>query len=187
MNDELEQEELERRLEQATDADLQTAPDAETSAWREGFSTWGNLLEAGDAVNQKTLNRLLEIPGMKSDKLEVRKEPAPTRGTWTSYAGIASAALVVSLLVGLGMLKYSPTVEPPPDESRSGKSIVNKMNLPFGRRDPLAWDDALDRRFARIERQLKFAQYDSASLGYSFDNVRSNLDSLSRELEQNSM
>jgi hypothetical protein len=182
MNEHNQQKKLAHRLEQATAADPQTGLDAETSAWRESFSAWGNLLEAGNAVNQETLDRLLDIPGVKSDKSELRKELAPTRRTWTKYAGIASAALVVSLMVALGMLKYSPSIEPPP-EAPSGKAIVN---IPVGQKDPLAWDDALDIRFERIEQQLLLAQYDSTPLGYSFDNVRTNLDSLTKEIEQDS-
>jgi hypothetical protein len=185
MNEARKQEELAHRLEQATAADPQTGLDPEASAWREGFSAWGNLLEAGNAVNQETLDRLLDISGVKSDKSEVRKELAPSRRNWTKYAGIASAALVVSLMVALGMLKYSPTIEPPPDDSVN-EAIASNANSRL-RKDPLAWDDSLDIRFARIEQQLLVAQYDSNSLGYSFDNVSSNIQSLTKELEQTSV
>ena len=188
MNEERKQEELARRLEQATVADPQTALDAETSAWREGWTAWGKLLETGDKVDHESLARLLDISN-ESNKSEVRKAAAHSRRTWAGYVGIASAAVVVSLMLAIGMLKYSPTIEPPPDENVNppGNSLANQPGFPFVRRDPLAWDDALDNRFARMEVQLMLAQYDSASLGYSFDNVRSNLDSFSKELNQDPM
>ena len=187
MNEELKQQELQRRLEQATAADPQTPLDPEAAAWREGWAAWGNLLETGNAPDNATVARLLDIPaasGMSPGNAEVRKTPAHSRRSWASYAGIASAALVVSLMVAVGMLKYAPSIDPPEDEN-TGNSIVNNKAFPFGRRNPLAWDDYfLDYRFARIETQLLLAQYDSPSLGYSFDSVRSNLDSLSKEIDQ---
>ena len=186
MNEELKQQELQRRLEQATAADPQTPLDPEAAAWREGWAAWGNLLETGNAPDNATVARLLDIPaasGMAPGNAEVRKTPAHSRRSWASYAGIASAALVVSLMVAVGMLKYAPSIDPPEDGNNdpSAKSIANKPIFPLGRRDPLAWDDTLDYRFARMETQLLLAQYDSPSLGYSFDSVRSNLDSLSKE------
>jgi hypothetical protein len=86
-------------------------------------------------------------------------------------------------MVALGILKYSPKIDPPSDEP-SSSAVANKLASP---RDPLAWDDNMDVRLARIEQQLLYAQYDPAALGYSYENVRSNLESLAKEVEQSSM
>jgi hypothetical protein len=175
MNEKLKQKELARRLEQATAADPQSRLDAEASAWREGWTAWGNLLDTGNAVDKETIERLLEIPngpGMS----EVRNTPAHARHAWSQYAPVASAALAVSLLLAIAMLKFAPVVDPPPVE-----------NNPVGYDASLAWNDTLDYRMTRIEERLTVAQYDSASLGSSFDSARSQLESLSREIEQNSM
>jgi hypothetical protein len=180
MNEQQKQNEREKRLEQATCFDRQDELDPEVSAWRDSFAAWGKLLEKGNDVTQETLDRLLEIPGSKA---EVRKDAPRARRAWAKYAGAASAAVVVSLMVALGILKYSPKVEPPPDEPL-GSAVANTASPS---RDPLAWDDNIDVRIARIEQQLLYSQYDTAALGYSFENVRSNLDSLAKEVEQSPM
>jgi hypothetical protein len=188
MNEELAQKELARRLEQATSAKPQTGLDPEASAWREGWLAWGTLLESGNTLDPKSLKRLHDIPNGPGVS-EVRKKLTHKRRTWAGYAGIASAAMVVSLLLAIAMLKFAPVVEPPQDKNidPTGNSIANKKIAPFGNKDNLAWDDALDSRITSIEEQLTIAQYDSASLGDSFDSVRSRLESLSKEIEQNPM
>jgi hypothetical protein len=184
MNEQQKQDELERRLEQATCFDPSNELDAEALAWRDRFLALGKLLEAGHDATQETLDRLLEIPGTTADKAVVRKDVPRTQRSWVKYAGVVSAAMVVSLMVALGILKYSPKIEPPPDEPL-GSAVAKKLASPS--RDPLAWDDNLDVRLARIEQQLLYAQYDSTALGYSFENVRSNLESLAKEVDQSSM
>jgi hypothetical protein len=190
MKEKLKQQELARRLEEATAADPQSGLDAETSAWREGWLAWGNLLDKSNAVDSEKLERLLEIPARchahasrGHEGCEERLDMPTTsvgmapgnkathpRRTWKQYVPATVTALAVSLLLAVGMLKFSPVVEPPPVENR----VVPEVSL--------AWNDGLDYRMTRIEDRLTVAQYGSVSLGNSFDNARSQMESLSRDI-----
>ncbi|MCC6124447.1 MAG: hypothetical protein IT426_05775 [Pirellulales bacterium] len=195
MNEELKQQELARRLEQATAAESQGDLDPEVSAWREGWMAWGNLLQPGNNLEKAAIERLLDIPTGRhahacrghEESVELRDMPTTSVGmapdatrarrSWAQYASVASATLAVSLLLAIGMLKFAPVGEPPPDENR------DPSGYPFH----LAWDDGLEYSMTRIEERLTVAQYDSVSLGNSFDIARSRLENLSREIELNSM
>jgi hypothetical protein len=180
MNEEVKQKELERRLEQATAADSPAALDVEATAWREGWLAWGDLLEAGDAREMNNLDRLLDIPNavavpkVVEVKAVVRKNSTPFREKWKAYFPSVSATLVVSLLLAIGVWKYWPATNSPPKERL----------VPIADAD-LAWNDAWDSRVTSLREQMALAQYDSASLGSSFDSVRLQVENLSREIEQN--
>ena len=180
MNEEREQKELERRLEQATAADPPAGLDAEAARWREGWLTWGNLLEAGDAREMNNVDRLLDIPHAVAApkvvevKAVAQKNTARFREKWKAYLPGVSAALVVSLLLAIGMWRYWPATD----------SLPKEGPVPIADAD-LAWNDAWDSRVTSLREQMALAQYDSASLGSSFDKVRSQVESLSREIEQN--
>jgi len=180
MNEELERHELARRLEQATAVEPHSELDPEASAWREGWTTWGKLLDTDNAVDDKALDRLLNIP-KDSGIAEVQKSPTRLRRPWGRYASVASAALAVSLLLAIAA-RFSPVVEPPED-AKQGSSDNSLANHPFARRQ-LAWDDTWDFRVARVETQLVLAQYDSVSLGSSFDTVRFQVGSVRKEIEE---
>ena len=162
--------------------------DPQAASWREGWLVWEKSLEAGNALDSEMMNRLLEIPNGHGVS-EIRKSTANANRSWARYVSIVSAALVVSLILAIGMSKFSPVIDPPKDTDTDlfGNPLVNRTVTPPNGRDIFAWDDGLDGRMMRMEARLTMAQYDSASLGDSYDSIRSQLDSLSREIEQNSM
>ena len=167
-------------MEQATAAEPPSNLDPEASAWREGWTAWGKLLDADDAVDDKTLGRLLNIP-KDSGVAEVRKSPTRLRRPWAKYASVASAAAAVSLLLAIAA-RFSPVIEPQED-TKQGPSDNSIANNRFARRQ-LAWDDAWDFRVAHVETQLVLAQYDSKSLGSSFNAVRFGVESVRKEIEE---
>jgi hypothetical protein len=199
MNDKLKQNELERRLEQATAIDPQSALDPTTAAWRESWLAWGKSLESGETINPEILKQLLDIPNSGMSK--VRKNSTGPRRTWAWYSTVISAAVAASLLLVIGALKFLPSGDlPMKNMGSSGKfiaketpkipSLPTKINITTApsvskeNEENFAWDDALDSRMTSLQEQLALSQYDSASLGYRFDSVRSRLESLSKEIEQ---
>jgi hypothetical protein len=184
MNEEQKQQELERRLEQATAADPQAPLVPEASALHKGWTAWGNLLESGNVVDDKLLKQLLDIPTRDHTwtcpKHQCNEDPynkprtltTISRQFWVKHKGMISATLIVTLFLAVGMFKFSPSIIPPP------KDIPNSS---------LAWNDALDERMTVIEERMTVVGYDCVSLGSSFDSVQSQLDSLDREINQSSM
>jgi hypothetical protein len=187
MNEKKEPSDLERLLEQATAAESNDTLDAEAASLREGWLALGKSLEAGNSPDVGMTERLLQIPN-DAGFSHVREKFSSPRRNWAKYGSLVSAAAVVTVILAVGMLKFSPTIAPPKDTDTDifGNSMVEDRETPE-RRAILAWDDALDGRMERIEQRLTAAQYGTASLGYSYDNIRSQLNYLSLELELNAM
>lgn len=187
MNEKKEPSDLERLLEQATVADSKDTLDAEAASLREGWLTLGKSLEAGNASDAKMIERLLQIPN-GADVSDICEKFSSPRRNWAKYGSLVSAAAVVTVILAVGMLKFSPTIAPPKDTDTDifGNNLVEDRETPE-RQAILAWDDALDGRMQRIEQRLTAAQYGTASLGYSYDNIRSQLNYLNLELELNAM
>jgi hypothetical protein len=173
MSIEHKQNDWERRLEQATAADLSTDLDPESSAWRDGWLAFGKLLDDGNKEDQVPKRQLLEILNTKDISKPI---PLSThiRNAWKRYASVGAATLAVSFLLAIGMLKLSPDIAPPDDE------------LPAANYFP--WNDAgLDFRMMVIDERLTVAGYNSASLDNSFDSFELQLDDFTREVEHTSM
>jgi hypothetical protein len=169
---------LQHRLERATALDPPADPDPEVAAWRETWTAMGKLLDAGNALDDETARRLLEIAGVdepalvSSERKKSNRNPAslPHR-LWTRYRSIAVAAVVVSVLLSIAILNFAPNIVPMPNDDPRARDIT------------LAWNDTLDYRMLALDERLTVAEYGSASLGNSFDSARLQLERLTLEIQ----
>jgi hypothetical protein len=179
--------------------------DPEAAGWREAWRAWEKMLKTAEAANppdEAVFERLLAIPTLPEPEVpDLRVQPAPVESTPSSriwrnsklekWLGVAVTVAATLLFLELCWVRYGTgghqrgKVEPvgplitqriaPNQLAAPGKNGTDELN----------WNDDFDSRMASLEEQVHLAQYDSLSLGGSFDSTRVRLQNLSEELDKN--
>jgi hypothetical protein len=176
MNDELHN--LERRLEQATapECPAEALTDPEVAAWREGWLALGPILESIEPPAEDLLTKIIPPASIVRPR-----RPVP----------VVSALIAASLLIGIslfGLLRSASVLhEPSGDQNQVARTESVALPKDITGDDDLRWDDNWDQQLAVLSDQLALVQNEGDGWTADYIDIRSRVDTLQQELENNSL
>jgi hypothetical protein len=185
--DNLEFDDLRRRLEQATapEGRAEGPLDAETASLREGWLALGELLSAAEPPAEEPLT--------------LREPPRPRRRIARTAAVLAAlgASLVIGATLAARWVADDPVVRrvPLPQDAASrstereeaqGEPVAEPVET-ASLDDRAAWDDPLDRRIALAAQRIVGVQQDWDRVDGAFGPLYSGLEEMAEELDESAL